>query len=139
MVRIMKNIPMVLLLTTILLVAWHGRLASALDGTSAQVLRGDGQWKTSARGATAARGWDVQLRRAGNELAGQIVLDDSPLGRVGTERARIHSSRVEGSIRGEDGRHLARLWGRVSGDTMSGGYRDRTGETGTWSWSGPIE
>lgn len=92
-----------------------------------------GEWRTEGRAARASQDWQLDVRRDGDKLTGTIILGDSPLARVGKVDAHIRGNIIRGSIRGEDGRHVARIFGQIDETGLRGTYRDRTGETGTWS------
>jgi len=68
--------------------------------------RSTGSWKADGRSGSAAQHWQLDLVRDGNRLDGTLVLANSP---------------------------LARIYGQIDDGGLRGTYRDRTGETGTWS------
>lgn len=103
----------------------------------ADELRGGGSWKTDGRGARSAQQWELDLQRAGERLTGSIRIADSPLLETGAVSARIRGTRVSGVILDGAGSEVAQFEGAVRRDGMSGTYRDRTGESGEWTWHGP--
>lgn len=93
---------------------------------------GAGEWRTEGRAARATQDWQLNVAREGDIISGTIVLGDSPLARTGTVHVRVRGNTLTGSIRADDGRHVARIFGQIDETGMRGTYRDRTGETGTW-------
>ncbi len=108
---------------------------SAITSTS---LEGGGDWRTDGRAAKPAQQWTIQLlHSADNALRGRISVAGSPLLDGGNVEGAISGATVSGTISDDEGNRVARFEGKVTASGMSGTYRDRTGETGTWMWNGP--
>jgi len=63
-------------------------------------------------------------------------VQDSPLLEDGNVEDSVSGRDVSGAILDDGGNVLATFEGVANGGTMSGRYRDRSGEVGTWSWDG---
>ncbi len=65
-------------------------------------------------------------------------LSGSPLGSQGNVEGEIDGNRVAGTIVSAAGDDLATFRGVLSETGLHGSYRDRTGESGTWTWEGTL-
>lgn len=101
---------------------------------------GDGVWQRDVRQGVSvkpAAHLGVDLVREGDRISGTVDLTGSPLADRGVVSGTVRGGHVRGTIHSEAGDSIASFSGTVTDDGMSGSYRDRTGETGTWSWSEP--
>jgi hypothetical protein len=97
-----------------------------------------GDWATEGRLRRAAQRWDLDLVRHGDVVRGTIDVADSPLVSRGAVQGRLRGRRIEGRIADESGTPVARFHGLVTPSGMSGAWRDRTGDSGTWEWTGRL-
>ena len=104
-----------------------------VDGRAA----GNGGWQRNGAASPSAAHLSVDLVRDGDRLSGTVDLAGSPLADRGLVSGTVRRDRVRGAIHSPAGAPIASFSGTVSRSGMSGTYRDRTGETGTWSWSAP--
>lgn len=112
--------------------------AAAMQPLRASELRGAGSWKTDRIAQRPSQRWDLDLKRDGNRVSGTIDLTDSPLADRGFVEGYVSGARIDGRISDQIGRLVARFRGTIEDGAMSGTYRDRTGESGTWTWDGPL-
>lgn len=100
-------------------------------------IQGNGGWRTDGKSAQPTQRWSLQVTRGSdNSINGRVTLNGSPLASAGTIHGHIIGSSVAGTITGDDGKQVATFQGTVSSSGMSGTYRDRTGEAGSWAWDG---
>lgn len=108
---------------------------------------GGGHWQSQSRIASLSdqtigslgAGWQLQVKQMDdNSLTGRITIVGSP---------RIQQARIEGQISGSavDGvlvdnadTQIGTFTGSVSNGSVSGTYTTADGDTGTWSWDGPL-
>jgi len=97
-----------------------------------------GDWKTDGMLRRASQRWDLDLVRDGDVVRGTIDVADSPLVSRGAVQGRVRGRRIEGRIADESGAPVARFHGLITPSGMSGTWRDRTGDSGTWAWTGRL-
>jgi hypothetical protein len=112
---------------------------SAPVAITASQLHGGGGWKPSAKAAVAGQQWHVDaLRATDNTLRGRVSLGGSPLAQAGNLVGQISGQRLSGNVVDDNGKQIASFTGTVTSTGISGTYTDRTGETGNWTWDGPL-
>lgn len=94
--------------------------------------------------ASAARGgnerWDITVTRASDrELEGHVTRS----GRTSLQGGRLHGaiagSHVSGTVTDSGGALIATFIGTITRrGGMHGSYHDRSGDSGQWSWDGPL-
>jgi hypothetical protein len=105
---------------------------------TASQLHGGG-WKPSARAALATQQWHVDaLRATDNTLRGRVSLGGSPLAAAGNLVGQISGQRLSGNVVDDNGKPIASFTGTIAATGITGTYTDRTGETGNWTWDGPV-
>lgn len=97
-----------------------------------------GDWATEGRLHRASQRWQLDLVRKGDVVRGTIDVADSPLVSRGAVQGRVRGRRIEGRIADESGAPVARFHGLITPSGMSGTWRDRTGDSGTWAWNGRL-
>jgi hypothetical protein len=106
---------------------------------TAPQLHGGGGWKPAAKAALPGQQWHVDaLRATDNTLRGRVSLGGSPLAAAGNLVGQISGQSLSGNVVDDNGKPIASFTGTVSSTGISGTYTDRTGETGNWSWDGPL-
>lgn len=101
--------------------------------------RGDGSWKPRGAGRKPAQRWSVTItRNDGGEITGLVAVAKSPLLANGNLRARLVGTQVSGTISRPDGGEVVRFWGVLQGRRLRGEYLDLSGESGEWTWEGPL-
>jgi hypothetical protein len=106
---------------------------------TASQLHGGGKWKTSGKAAVATQQWHVDaLRASDNALSGRVTLGGSRLAQAGNLVGRISGQSLSGNVVDDHGKQIVSFTGTVTATGISGTYTDRTGETGNWSWDGPL-
>jgi hypothetical protein len=112
---------------------------SAPAAITAQQWHGGGGWKPSAKAAVAGQQWHVDaLRATDNTLRGRVSLGGSPLASAGNLVGQISGQSLSGNVVDDAGKQIASFTGTIAATGISGTYTDRTGETGNWSWDGPV-
>ena len=106
---------------------------------TAQQLHGGGGWKPAAKAAVAGQQWHVDaLRATDNSVRGRVSLGGSPLAQAGNLVGQISGQTLSGSVVDDTGKQIASFTGTITATGITGTYTDRTGETGNWSWDGPL-
>jgi hypothetical protein len=106
---------------------------------TASQLHGGGGWKTSGKAALAQQQWHVDaLRASDNTLRGRVTLGGSPLAQAGNLVGKISGQSLSGNVVDDAGKQIVSFTGTITASGISGTYTDRTGETGNWSWDGPL-
>jgi hypothetical protein len=106
---------------------------------TASQLHGGGGWKTSGKAAVGTQQWHVDaLRATDNSLSGRVTLGGSPLAQAGNLVGQISGQRLSGNVVDDNGKEIVSFTGTITASGISGTYTDRTGETGNWSWDGPL-
>jgi hypothetical protein len=108
------------------------------DELPERTVSASGDWETEGRLRRASQRWDLDLVRKGDVVRGTIDVADSPLVSRGAVQGRVRGRRIEGRIADESGAPVARFRGLITPTGMSGAWRDRTGDSGTWSWGGRL-
>ena len=108
------------------------------EDQAARTVIASGDWRTEGRLRRASQRWDLDLVRKGDAVRGTIDVADSPLVSRGAVQGRVRGRRIEGRIADESGAPVARFHGLITPNGMSGTWRDRTGDSGTWAWTGRL-
>jgi hypothetical protein len=118
----------------------HTSFAQAAPAAiTASQLHGGGGWKPSAKAALAGQQWHVDaLRATDNTLRGRVSLGGSPLAHAGNLVGQISGQSLSGNVVDDTGKQIASFTGAITATGITGTYTDRTGETGNWSWDGPL-
>jgi hypothetical protein len=100
--------------------------------TSAQQLRGEGEWQSL--NAESVRGrWQVTLTRTGSELQGTIVLTGSNVLKKGPVAGTINGSDVVLGVM-SDGARNATFAARIDGESVSGEWESAVAsDHGVWT------
>jgi hypothetical protein len=102
-------------------------------------IQGGGSWRGRGRKPRLRQRWSLDVARDdAGRIQGNLVVGDSPLLKTGRVEGVIHGRRVTGAIAGERGESIAKFYGIITDDGVRGTYVDRTGETGEWTWEGPV-
>ena len=110
-------------------------------------LVGGGHWQSQKRtvslGGPATRllgaGWQVQLKQMqDNSLAGRITIVGSPLIQQARIEGQISGSDVDGVLVDDSNAQIGTFTGTLSNGSVSGTYTTAAGDTGNWSWDGPL-
>ena len=105
----------------------------------APVARRRGGWKPNAKAALPGQQWHVDaLRASDNTLRGRVTLGGSPLAQAGNLVGKISDQQLSGNVVDDTGKQIVSFTGTITASGISGTYTDRTGETGNWSWDGPL-
>jgi hypothetical protein len=116
-----------------------GFAQSAPAAITASQLHGGGGWKTAGKAVLAQQHWHVDaLRATDNTLRGRVTLGGSPLASAGNLVGQISGQHVSGNVVDDTGKEIVKFTGTITATGISGTYTDRTGETGNWSWDGPV-
>jgi hypothetical protein len=51
---------------------------------------------------------------------------------------QISGQSLTGNVVDDNGKQIVSFSGTITATGISGTYTDRTGETGNWSWDGPV-
>jgi hypothetical protein len=109
-------------------------------------LVGGGKWQSRRNGGDD-HSWHIQLKELDDDsLAGRITVVGSPLIQQAKIEGQISGSEVYGVIVGDDDVQVATFTGSLfkGGPStglrtgMSGTYTTTDGDSGSWSWDGPL-
>ena len=118
--------------------AQNASFASA-PAITAHALHGAGGWKTDAKAVRPTQRWNLDVARGDdNSIRGRVRVADSPLLSAGNVEGQITGRSVSGTISDDDGHQIATFQATITRTGISGTYTDQTGETGQWSWDGPL-
>jgi hypothetical protein len=98
---------------------------------------GGGRWQ-SASATGDRRGWGVEVKHFDdNSFTGRVTLVGAPVPHAGIE-GQISGNEAYGVLVDDNGMQIGTFTGSISNGGISGRYTAANGDTGSWSWDGPL-
>jgi hypothetical protein len=99
---------------------------------------GGGHWNSDSDAANA-RGWQTQLAHFDDDsLTGRITLTGPTRLSGARLEGQISGNEVTGVLVGDNDMQVGTFTGSIYAESVSGTYTTADGDSGTWSWDGPL-
>ena len=98
---------------------------------------GGGRWQ-SANAADDQRNWGVEVKHFDDDsFTGRVTLVRGPVPQVDIE-GQVSGNEVYGALVDANSRQVGTFAGTISTSGFSGTYTAANGDTGNWTWDGPL-
>jgi hypothetical protein len=127
---------LVVILAALLLISARAAVSEEVVGSGRLEMAVEGE-RLESGAASLERQWSARVSRsAENRLTGRVQL----AGEVGEGivEGQVAGSFVFGTVRDESGREVGYFEGHITPEGVEGKFTALGGETGSWSWDGPV-
>jgi len=98
---------------------------------------GGGRWQSASAGG-GQRNWGVELKHFDDDsFTGRVTLVSGPVPQVDIE-GQVSGSEVYGALVDKNSMQVGTFTGTISTSGLSGTYTAANGDTGNWTWDGPL-
>ena len=138
------SVLVILLSSPILVLRLHAQQWAATDvirppkqPTLVRQVVGGGRWQ-SVSAAGDQRNWGVEVKHYDDDsFTGRVTLVRGPVPQVDIE-GQVSGNEVYGALVDKNSMQIGTFTGTISTSGLSGTYTAANGDTGNWTWDGPL-